>query len=109
MSGMLPEKCASVNQALSVASAYCRMVHHFYDVRRDTENAEHWHDLAQRLDTHHVLRNMGIFVAPKPPHGWCDNCHRLPAGSVGGLCDECRPLQFESLLSKNTPEGNDLP
>lgn len=36
-----------------------------------------------------------------PPYGWCTNCKKLPAGSVGGLCDECRPLGFEATLDKH--------
>lgn len=34
----------------------------------------------------------------KPEWGWCKHCKTLPAGSVGGLCDECRPLAFEQTL-----------
>lgn len=39
-----------------------------------------------------------------PPHGWCSNCKELPAGSVGGLCDECRPAAFDALLGKHIDE-----
>jgi hypothetical protein len=36
-----------------------------------------------------------------PKWGWCSHCQEKTAGSVDGLCDECRTLAFEATLQKH--------